>query len=141
MSCEDERWVWGASASRGRELAEAALPPPTGDGKTMILVCGTDGFVETWGGPVGRAPRQPDGSKGAKIQGPLSGILADAGYDASVSFGSWTTSTTACHTGEGGSLHMYTALDFIKPSNQPAATQSKPWSSGSWAIIHSVQAF
>ena len=31
-----------------------ALPPPTGDGSTMIFVCGTDGFVETWGGPVRR---------------------------------------------------------------------------------------
>jgi len=77
------------SFRRGRgsvEVARAALPPPTGDGKTMILVCGRDGFVETWAGPVARAPPSPDGSKGPKIQGPLLGILAEAGYDASEVF-------------------------------------------------------
>ena len=56
-------------------------PRPTGDGSTQILVCGTDGFVATWGGPVGRAPKLADGSKGPKIQGPLHGLLAAAGYD------------------------------------------------------------
>lgn len=74
---------WQGYTGRGdAAMVAAALPPPTGDGKTMILVCGTDGFVSTWGGPVGRAPRQSDGSKGAKVQGPLLGLLADAGYSA-----------------------------------------------------------
>jgi cytochrome-b5 reductase len=63
-------------------MVASALPPPTGDGKTMILVCGTDGFVATWAGPVGRAPKKPDGSKGGKIQGPLLGLLKEAGYTA-----------------------------------------------------------
>ena len=36
----------------------------------------------TWDGPVGRAPKKPDGSKGDKIQGPLLGLLKEAGYTA-----------------------------------------------------------
>ena len=64
----------------------AALPPPRGDGSTMVLVCGTDGFVELWGGPVARAPKQPGEKKGAKVQGPLLGLLAEAGFDASEVF-------------------------------------------------------
>jgi len=69
-------------AGRGTvEMAQRALPPPSdGDGSTMILICGKDGFVETWAGSVGRAPPKPDGSKGPKIQGPLLGLLKDAGY-------------------------------------------------------------
>ena len=72
---------WRGLTGRGTvEMARAALPPPKGDGSTMVLVCGTDGFVSTWGGPVGRAPKKADGSKGAKIQGPLTGLLADVGF-------------------------------------------------------------
>ena len=67
-------------------LAQAALPPSTKDGKTMILVCGTDGFVAHWGGPIGRGPKKPDGSKGPKVQGPLLGVLAAAGFDESEVF-------------------------------------------------------
>jgi len=52
----------------------------------MIFVCGRDGFVETWAGSVGRGPPKADGKKGKKIQGPLKGILAAAGYDASEVF-------------------------------------------------------
>ena len=73
----------GWSGLRGRgsvEMAASALPKPTGDGSTMIFVCGTDGFVETWGGPVGRGPKKPDGSKGGKVQGPLLGLLRDVGF-------------------------------------------------------------
>ena len=70
---------WVGHVGRGdAAMVRATLPPPTNDGKTMVLVCGTDGFVSTWGGPVGRASRQADGSKGAKIQGPLVGLLAEA---------------------------------------------------------------
>ena len=50
---------------------------------SKVFVCGRDGFVESWAGPTARAPRKADGSKGAKIQGPLLGLLAAAGYDAS----------------------------------------------------------
>jgi len=69
------------------DMVKNALPPPMGgDGTTMILVCGTDGFVDWWGGPVGRAPSKADGSKGPKIQGPVLGLLKDAGYDESEVF-------------------------------------------------------
>ena len=78
---------WEGHTGRGSGmLASKALPRPTGDGKTMVLVCGTDGFVATWGGPVGRASKKADGSKGDKVQGPLLGILAEAGFDASEVF-------------------------------------------------------
>jgi len=79
---------WGSHTGRGSpEMVRATLPPPaSADGSTMIFVCGTDGFVEMWGGPVGRAPKKADGSKGAKIQGPLTGLLAAAGFDPSEVF-------------------------------------------------------
>lgn len=83
----------GSIYERGRgsiEMAKRALPPPThslsAGEQTMIFVCGRDGFVETWAGSVGRAPPSADGAKGNKIQGPLMGLLADAGYDASEVF-------------------------------------------------------
>lgn len=60
-------------------LAAAALPKPSQD--TMVFVCGRDGFVAHWAGPVVRAPTE-DGSKGPKIQGPLLGVLAAAGFTA-----------------------------------------------------------
>ena len=89
---------------RGRgsaEMALGALPPPSNvgadadanadaDARTMILVCGKDGFVKSWAGAVGRAPDAslPDGTsvRGKKIQGELSGWLAEAGYRASEVF-------------------------------------------------------
>mmetsp|Transcript_24974 Transcript_24974/g.59334 ORF Transcript_24974/g.59334 Transcript_24974/m.59334 type:complete len:321 (-) Transcript_24974:323-1285(-) len=77
---------WAGYTGRGSvSMVRETLPLPTSDGQTMVLVCGTDGFVETWGGPVGRAPTT-DGSKGGKVQGPLLGLLAEAGFDASQVF-------------------------------------------------------
>lgn len=74
---------WKGYIGRGDvSMVAAALPSPTNDGKTMILICGTDGFVASWAGPVERAPKKSDGSKGAKIQGPLLGLLKVAGYTA-----------------------------------------------------------
>jgi len=67
------------------QLAKQALPDPSLD-DVMILVCGKNGFVEHWAGKVGRGPPKPDGSKGPKIQGPLLGVLNDAGYSASQVF-------------------------------------------------------
>lgn len=67
------------------DMARKALPPPfsgEGESDTMIFVCGKDGFVAHWGGPVVRGPPKPDGSKGPKIQGPLEGLLEEAGYTA-----------------------------------------------------------
>eukprot|EP00535_Pseudo-nitzschia_heimii_P002684 CAMPEP_0197181276 /NCGR_PEP_ID=MMETSP1423-20130617/5614_1 /TAXON_ID=476441 /ORGANISM="Pseudo-nitzschia heimii, Strain UNC1101" /LENGTH=312 /DNA_ID=CAMNT_0042631503 /DNA_START=371 /DNA_END=1309 /DNA_ORIENTATION=+ len=63
------------------DLARVALPAPSASNDTMVLVCGRDGFVAHWAGPVGRAPTE-DGSKGPKIQGPLLGVLADTGFTA-----------------------------------------------------------
>jgi len=85
----DECEVGAADAAilRGRgdaAMARAALPPPSAaePTDTMVLVCGKDAFVAHWAGPVVRAPSGADGSKGPKIQGPLLGVLADAGYTA-----------------------------------------------------------
>lgn len=66
------------------KMAQRTLPSPTD--ADMVLICGKDGFVAHWAGPVARAPPLPDGSKGPKIQGPLLGILAEAGYSASQVF-------------------------------------------------------
>ena len=63
------------------EMVKKALPPPTSE-DAMVFVCGKDGFVAHWGGPVVRGPKNADGSKGPKIQGPLEGVLKDAGYTA-----------------------------------------------------------
>ena len=73
----------GSKFATGRgdaALAKKALPKPS-PGETMVLVCGRDGFVAHWAGPVTRAPTT-DGSKGPKIQGPLLGVLAEAGFTA-----------------------------------------------------------
>jgi len=65
------------------DMARRALPPPfsgKGESDTMVFICGKDGFVAHWGGPVGRGPPKADGSKGPKVQGPLDGVLKEAGY-------------------------------------------------------------
>ena len=88
MMPEDD---WGGFRGRGSiDMARQALPPPSSSTNaderrktTMVFVCGTDGFRDMWAGPIARAPPLADGSKGPKIQGPLLGILKDAGYDAS----------------------------------------------------------
>eukprot|EP00538_Stauroneis_constricta_P000986 CAMPEP_0119570022 /NCGR_PEP_ID=MMETSP1352-20130426/43280_1 /TAXON_ID=265584 /ORGANISM="Stauroneis constricta, Strain CCMP1120" /LENGTH=310 /DNA_ID=CAMNT_0007619681 /DNA_START=121 /DNA_END=1053 /DNA_ORIENTATION=+ len=71
-----------AFAGRGDvNMVTKALPSPAnGDGSTMIFVCGKDGFVSTWGGPVLRADPLSGAKKGKKIQGPLEGILKEAGF-------------------------------------------------------------
>lgn len=73
---------WKGYRGRGTlDMAKNALPQPSsGEKTTMIFVCGTDGFRDMWAGPIARAPPLPDGSKGPKIQGPLQGLLKDAGY-------------------------------------------------------------
>ena len=76
---------WDGYTGRGSvEMTKEALPPPSDDERsTMVFVCGTDGFRDMWAGPIARAPPLADGSKGPKIQGPLTGILREAGYEAS----------------------------------------------------------
>ena len=72
---------WDGWVGRGSQaMVRAALPPPTGDGKTMILVCGTDGFVGDMAGPVERV-RDPVTNKKSKIQGPVLGVLGELGFE------------------------------------------------------------
>merc|ERR1712238_113824 len=80
--------------SRGDvDVAQKALPQPSSSSLSdtdttdaMIFVCGRDGFVEHWAGPVTRGPPPPGKNKGPKIQGPLVGVLEEAGYDESQVF-------------------------------------------------------
>mmetsp|Transcript_6836 Transcript_6836/g.12693 ORF Transcript_6836/g.12693 Transcript_6836/m.12693 type:complete len:338 (+) Transcript_6836:128-1141(+) len=46
---------------------------------TMIMVCGTDGFVDSWAGAITRT-KDPVTGKKAKVQGPLKGWLHEAGF-------------------------------------------------------------
>jgi len=63
--------------------APSMLPPPTGGegggGTAMVMVCGTDGFVDTWAGGIERAI-DPTTGKSNKVQGSLKGLLASAGF-------------------------------------------------------------
>jgi len=82
--------AWGGLVGRGSaDMARAALSwdetagaPTTGGGAgaAMVMVCGTDGFVETWSGPLTRV-KNADGTK-RKVQGPVLGFLRDAGFTA-----------------------------------------------------------
>ena len=73
---------WSGATGRGSvALAREALPRP-GHG-TLVMVCGTDGFVETWAGAVTRV-KDPVTGKKTKVQGPLKGILKEAGFDESM---------------------------------------------------------
>jgi cytochrome-b5 reductase len=87
LTGKNAREDWDGFRGRGSvHMALQSLPPPSSrekNTKTMIFVCGTDGFRDMWAGPIARAPPLPDGSKGPKIQGPLLGLLKDAGYEAS----------------------------------------------------------
>lgn len=63
---------WRGNTGRGTsELAKKAMP--SAEGEVMVLVCGTDGFVETWAGAKLR-------ENGEKLQGPVTGLLAQAGF-------------------------------------------------------------
>ena len=73
---------WSGATGRGTvALAREALPRP-GHGM-LVMVCGTDGFVETWAGAITRL-KDPVTGKKTKIQGPLKGILKEAGFDESM---------------------------------------------------------
>ena len=77
-------WLTHENGRGDVALAQQALPDPS-KVNVMVFVCGKDGFVDHWGGPIARE-ETTDGSKGKKIQGPLRGILKDAGFDASQVF-------------------------------------------------------
>uniref|UniRef100_A0A7S2GJR1 Uncharacterized protein n=1 Tax=Octactis speculum TaxID=3111310 RepID=A0A7S2GJR1_9STRA len=81
---DDDAGDWGGARGRGSaELAVSALgaPDSSGEESIMIMVCGTDGFVSTWAGPITREKTE-DGKK-RKVQGPLLGFLKDAGFSES----------------------------------------------------------
>lgn len=63
------------------DIAKQALPHPSSD--TIVLVCGTDGFVATWAGPIVKKQIVlEDGTKKKeKVQGPTLGILKECGFD------------------------------------------------------------
>jgi cytochrome-b5 reductase len=59
---------------------EPSEPKREGRSRAMVLVCGKDGFVGTWAGPLVRIPASP-GVKKQKLQGPVGGFLKKLGYD------------------------------------------------------------
>jgi len=68
---------WAGSWGRGDAgLAREALPPPGAD--TLVLVCGTDGFVDTWAGAIERV--YDENGKKKKVQGSVRGILKEVGF-------------------------------------------------------------
>jgi cytochrome-b5 reductase len=75
--------VWGGGTGwiGPEDVGPAHLPTPV-DGETMVLVCGQDEFLDTVSGRTMRAPPPPGKKKGPKIQGELTGVLAQVGYGA-----------------------------------------------------------
>jgi cytochrome-b5 reductase len=70
-------------------LVQQSLPDPDSeDGECMVFVCGKDGFVGHWAGPVtrGLAPPGKLNKQGPKVQGPLLGLLKEAGYESNQVF-------------------------------------------------------
>ena len=72
---------WQGDTGRGStSLATRALPNSS-SGDVMVMVCGTDGFVETWAGALERVPADAaTGRKKQKLQGPVGGFLKDLGF-------------------------------------------------------------
>jgi cytochrome-b5 reductase len=69
---------WNGATGRGSVgLVKSSLPNPSLS-DVMIMVCGRDGFVGTW---AGETKRIHENGKKRKEQGPLTGILSDAGFD------------------------------------------------------------
>ena len=54
-------------------LEEASVDSSRLTSKRMVFVCGCDGFVDYWAGGIVRDENKK------KIQGPLRGLLSDAG--------------------------------------------------------------
>ena len=74
-------WEGGTGWIGPEDVGPAHLPTPV-DGETMVLVCGQDEFLDTVSGRTMRAPPPPGKKKGPKIQGELTGVLAQVGYGA-----------------------------------------------------------
>jgi NAD(P)H-flavin reductase len=69
----------GVSASAEVEDHRSSPLGGAQEGGTMVMVCGTDGFVDSWAGAITRT-KDPATGKKAKLQGPLMGWLRDAGF-------------------------------------------------------------
>ena len=68
---------WAGSWGRGDlAMAREALPSPGED--TLVLVCGTDGFVDHWAGAIERV--YDENGKKKKVQGSVRGVLKAAGF-------------------------------------------------------------
>ena len=76
---------WSGHSGRGSAaFARAALPAAAGTGGTMVMVCGTDGFVGSWAGELERVEADPErGVKKAKLQGAVGGWLKELGFNES----------------------------------------------------------
>lgn len=76
-SCQNKQ---GTEPQQGRRQEQGLNRQRT---NSMIMICGKDGFVSTWAGPILRI--KPDPNKGIykkqKLQGPVGGILRQLGYD------------------------------------------------------------
>ena len=59
-------------------LAAAMLPAAT-DADVLVLICGTDGFVDSMAGGIQRV-RDPVTNVKSKIQGPTTGVLGSLGF-------------------------------------------------------------
>lgn len=72
---------WPGLTGRGSHaMARDVLPLPGSDGgSNVVLVCGTDGFVESWAGPRWQRHTGAHGRE-VKLQGPLGGLLQEAGF-------------------------------------------------------------
>jgi cytochrome-b5 reductase len=72
---------WSGVTGHGScAMARDALPPPDRDGESsIVMVCGTDGFVESWAGPRRQRHAGANGGE-AKVQGPLGGLLQEVGF-------------------------------------------------------------
>lgn len=72
---------WQGALGRGSvDMAREALPPNRAEGgDTMILVCGTDAFVEDWAG-LRRQKLKDAVGRVIKSPGPFGGLLAKTGY-------------------------------------------------------------
>lgn len=86
LDCSDD---WSGALGRGNvgflhDCFSSLCPKESAskqrNSNIMIMVCGRDDFVDTW---AGKTIRVVEDGKKWKEQGPLLGILADAGFDAS----------------------------------------------------------
>ena len=75
-----EGWTGGTGWVGAADLSPEHLPAPAPN--VMVLVCGRDEFLETVSGMTARGPSPEPGKKGPKVQGELTGLLADVGYTA-----------------------------------------------------------